>query len=200
MKILAFTDLHTSRFAIKKLRNKIKKHDPDILVCAGDISIFGLGMNFILNKLNKLKKKILIIHGNHESEKLLKKLCGKYKNLIFIHKKSYKFNDYIFFGYGGGGFSLIDNDFDKVGKDFEKIIKKNNDKKIILITHAPPYKTKLDLIVGNPCGNKTLKNFIVRNRVNLYICGHLHENFGKKDIIKGTEIINPGPYGKIIRI
>jgi uncharacterized protein len=200
MKILAFTDLHLSSYAFKKIKLKVKRQKPDLLVCAGDVTIFEQGLDFILNKLNKLKKKILIIHGNHETDKVLKKLCSKYDNLVFIHKKNYRQNNCIFLGYGGGGFALVDPDFYKTGEKFSKIIDKNKHKKIILITHAPPYKTKLDLIVGNHCGNKTLRNFVKRNKVDMYICGHLHENFGKKDFIKKTLVVNPGPYGKVIKV
>ena len=200
MKILAFTDLHLSSSAFNKIKSRVKKQNPDLLVCAGDISIFEQGLNPILKKFNKLKKPMLLIHGNHETDKVLRKLCKRYKNLFFIHKKQYKQNNNLFLGYGGGGFSLTDPEFKKVGKKFSKIIKKNRDKKIILITHAPPYKTKTDLIVGSHCGNKTLRNFITKNKINLHICGHLHENFNKKDKIKKTEVINPGPYGKIIKI
>jgi len=200
MKILIFTDLHLSNIALKKLKLKIKKHNPDLLVCAGDVSIFEEGLDMILNKLNKLKKKILIIHGNHEEANILKKFCEKYDNLVFIHKKHYKQNNCIFLGYGGSGFALTEPDFYKTGEKFAKIIKKNKDKKIIFVTHAPPYKTKVDLIVDNYCGNKTFKYFIIKNKVDLHICGHLHENFGKKDKVKGTEIVNPGPYGKIFNI
>ncbi len=200
MKILAFTDPHLSSFALKKIKSKVKKQKPDLLVCAGDISIFEQGLNIYLSKLNKLKIKTLMIHGNHEADKTLRKSCKRYKNLIFIHKKYYKQNNHLFLGYGGGGFSLVDPDFYKISKKFRKIIKKNKDKKIILITHAPPYKTKLDLVVGSHCGNKTIRNFIVKNKVDLHISGHLHENFNKKDKIKKTEIINPGPYGKIIKL
>ena len=90
MKILAFTDLHLSSVAFKKIKSKVKKQKPDLLVCAGDVSIFEQGLNFILNKLNKLKKKTLMLHGNHETDKVLRKLCKKYKNIIFVHKKQYR--------------------------------------------------------------------------------------------------------------
>jgi len=200
MKLLAFTDMHLSSVAYKKIKSKVKKQNPDLIICAGDVSIFEQGLDFILNKLNKLKKKILIINGNHETSSVMKKLCSKYDNLIFIHKKYYKQNNHIFFGYGGSGFALIEPGFYKTGEKFQKIIRRNKDKKIVFITHAPPYKTKADLIVGSHCGNKTFRNFIVRNKIDLHICGHLHENFGKKDEIKKTKIINPGHYGKIIKI
>ena len=200
MRLLAFTDMHLSSYAFKKIKSKVKRQNPDLIVCAGDVSIFEMNINPILKKLNKLEKTALIIHGNHETASVLNKFCSKYKNLVFIHKKHYIQNNALFLGYGGGGFSLIDKEFKKLEKQFRKIIKKNQDKKIILITHAPPYKTKLDLVAGNHCGNKTIKKFIIENKIDFHICGHLHENFGKKDKIKKTLIINPGPYGKIIRI
>ena len=77
MKLLAFTDLHLSSIALKKIKLKIKKNKPDLLVSAGDISIFEEGLDFILNKLNKLKIKILLINGNHETDRVMKKLCLK---------------------------------------------------------------------------------------------------------------------------
>lgn len=200
MKILAFTDTHLSPYAFKKIKSKVKRQNPDLLICAGDISIFEHGLSIILSKLNQLNKKILIIHGNHETGALLKKLCKKYDNLVFINKTYYRLNGNIFLGYGGGGFSLTEPEFYSTGKKFEKIIKNNKNKKIVFITHAPPYRTNLDLIVSSHCGNKTFKNFVLKNKIDLYICGHLHENFGKKGRIRKTEIINPGMYGKIINI
>ena len=102
-------------------------------------------------------------------------------------------------GYGCGGFSLVDREFDKTAVKFRKIIKMNEDKKIILVTHAPPYKTRLDKL-GIHCGNKSIRKFIDKNKIDLVICGHLHENFGKEDKINKTRLINPGPFGKILTV
>src|SRR3989338_2985728 len=98
MKLLAFTDLHLSSVAFKKIKSKVKKHNPDLLVCAGDLTIFEHGLDFILNKLNNFNVKTLLIHGNHETASVMKKLCKKYKNLVFIHKKQNNHNGYICLG------------------------------------------------------------------------------------------------------
>jgi len=79
------------------------------------------------------------------------------------------------------------------------MIKKNDKyKKKVLVVHGPPYGTRLDKLGRNHAGNKSIRYFIERNNINYVICGHLHENFGKEDRIKKTNVINPGPFGKII--
>ncbi len=200
MKLLAFTDTHGSLLALKRIEQKVKTQNPDLLVCAGDISIFEHGIVGLVRRLSKLNKKIIIIHGNHEDSSTFIKLSKLFKNIIFIHKKYFIYDDLLFLGYGGGGFSITDKEFDKTTIKFKKIIKNNKDKKIILVTHAPPYKTRLDKLVQGHSGNKSIRNFVEKNKVYLLICGHLHENFGKEDNIRKTKVINPGPFGKIIDI
>lgn len=201
MKLLAFTDIHGSLPALKRIEQKVKTQNPDLLVCAGDLTIFEHGIVGIIKRLNNLNKKIIIIHGNHENESTFIRCSRIYKNVIFIHKNHIFVDDVLFIGYGGGGFSMVDKEFDKIAKTkFKKIIKNNKDKKIILVTHAPPYRTKVDKIGRRYVGNKSIRNFVDKNKIDLLICGHLHENFGKEDNIGKTKIINPGMFGKIIII
>lgn len=200
MKLLAFTDTHGSMKALKRIEHKVKAQNPDLLVCAGDISIFEQGIVSIFRRLNKLNKKILIIHGNHEDASTFRKLSRLFKNVIFIHKNHYIKDNTLFLGYGGGGFAMTDKEFEKTSMKFKKIIKNNKHKKIILITHAPPYKTKLDKIGRNHAGNKSIRHFIENSKIDVLVCGHFHENFGKEDKIRKTKVLNPGPFGKIINI
>ena len=200
MKILVFTDIHGSLQALRRIEQKVRAQKPDLLVCAGDISIFEHGIVGIIRRLNKLNKKTIIVHGNHEDTSTFKKLSKLFKNIVFIHKNHFVVNNALFLGYGGGGFSLVDREFEKISIKFKKILQENKDKKIILVTHAPPYKTRLDRLAGGHCGNKSIRHFVDKNKVDLLICGHLHENFCKEDKIKKTKVINPGPFGKIVEI
>ena len=201
MKILAFTDIHGSLLAFKRIESKVRISKPDLIICTGDVSIFERGILGILKRLNRLGKEVVIIHGNHESEKTFLKHSKILKNIIYIHNKSFTKGNYLFLGNGGEGFSIIDRKFEKVARNvFEPIIHHNKEKKIILLTHAPPYKTRLDNIVDGHCGNKSIRTFIEKNKIDLHFCGHIHENFGKEDKTKKTRIINPGPFGKIIVI
>jgi putative phosphoesterase len=198
MKILAFVDMHGSLTAMKKIEKQAPK--ADLIVCAGDFTIFGQNIDYFLKKFNAFNKPFLVIPGNHEDEDELEKLCSKYKNVNHLHARGYKEGEYFFLGYGGGGFSMKDKAFEKLSKQFEKEIKELDNPKTILITHAPPYKTKIDKIMDEPCGNKSIKNFMKKVQLHLVISGHLHENAGKEDKLGKTRIINPGPYGKLITL
>ena len=201
MKLLAFTDIHGSLTALRRIGQKVKLQNPDLLVCAGDISIFEHGIAGIFRRLNKLGKKIIIVHGNHEDDSTYSKYSRIFKNIIFIHKKHFIENNVLFLGYGGGGFSQRDKEFEKLAATaFKKLIQNNKDKKIILVTHAPPYKTKLDKLGRDYAGNKSFRDFIEKYKIDLHICGHLHENFGKEDTIKKSRVINPGPFGKMVML
>lgn len=196
MKILAFTDVHGKREKVKGIIRKFIKNKPDILICAGDLSEFGRNIDRIASNLNNLKKTILIIPGNHEMDEEIEKITKDNEYIINIHKGAYGVDDYVFFGYGGGGFSKLDSKFERLSKKFKKSIKKG--KKIIFVTHAPIYNTKLDELNSEHLGNKSTRKFIEEVHPDLVICGHFHENEQVTDYIGKTKVINPGYDGLII--
>jgi uncharacterized protein len=195
MRILAFTDMHGSTKALKEIKKKSKK--ADILVCCGDLTIFEQHLRKWLLELNKLDKPVLIIPGNHENPTILKKVASNFDNIIFMDARSFEMEEYLILGAEGNGFSMVDKTFNKIAKAFLKILK-NNKKKYILMTHAPPHNTKLDKIIDGHCGNKSVRNFIIKSKPDIAFSGHIHENNGKEDKIGKTRVINPGPYGKIV--
>ncbi len=90
---------------------------------------------------------------------------------------------------------MVDKNFEKA---IEKVFKTLKGKKIIFVTHQPPYGTLVDRIHGEQAGNKSYTYAIKRLQPKLVICGHLHENAGKRDKIGNTVIINPGWEGTIL--
>lgn len=198
MKILAFTDLHGSSSAFKKLKTKAKK--ADIILNCGDFTIFEMEMDKILRRLNDLGKPMLIIQGNHEDGAALKRLCKKHNNLIYIDESYYIFGDLIVVAAEGNGFSITDKRFRKAALKIKRALKKYPDKHIILMTHAPPYGTRHDLIIDEHCGNKDIRKLIEDISPIYAFCGHLHENNYTKDKIGKTTTINPGPQGRLFEI
>lgn len=214
MKILAFVDSHGKKEPIDVIRKKSK--EVDIIISAGDLTVFEDNLVKHLSDLNDIGKPVLIIHGNHEDEDSMKKACSLFKNITYLHKGMLSIENYLFFGYGGGGFSVLDKGFEKVAVDFEKSMKKKSSQllnsnagkekkgqkkqklKTILILHGPPYKTKVDYINSDHVGSKSYRKFIDANKPTLVVCGHLHENSGVSHKLGETIIVNPGPLGAII--
>ena len=197
MKLFIFTDTHGNKKVISSLIRKIQISNPDIVICAGDLTNFSVGLQKLLNMFGKTNLPLLIIPGNHETNPDLTKACQKTKFAVNIHKKIYSVNNYLFFGFGLGGFERKNPELEKLTP---KIKKAARGKKLILVTHQPPYKTKLDKLQSGYAGNKSIRKLIKKIKPAIAICGHLHENENKKDEISSTLIINPGYKGKIIEI
>ena len=175
---------------------------------AGSATMSGMGASApfaVLHEMNNIGKPVLILHGNHETASALFAECTHLKNMHFIHKQMYIAEDIIFIGYGGGGFSIRDEGFTKIMDDILKEIKelsKKNSKeyRIVLVTHAPPFGTKLDDLGdgSSHVGNQSITEFIIKHQPILAMSGHIHESAGKEDKINMTRVINPGWDGMII--
>lgn len=206
MKALIFTDTHGEHRAMRVVEKKSKK--AEFIIFTGDLTVFEHNLRKLVFWLHKLGKTTLVLHGNHESERHMRLECSKYKNLIFLHKSFFEKEGIVFAGYGGGGFSLRDHEFERFSKKIKARMKgknkkgKGEEKKLVLLLHGPPYGNKTDLIYGDHAGNKSYTEFIrhANPAPAIVVCGHLHENNGKSDKIGKTQVINPGPEGRIITI
>lgn len=198
MKILAFVDIHGNKAALNRIISRAKKEKPAVVVSAGDLSIFSQKLDRIVSELNDLNIPVLFVHGNHETAQEMQKICSLFKNTHFIHDSSFVLDDFVFIGYGGSGFTVVDDEFVKVAKRLKTHLSKG--KHVILVTHAPPHNTKLDALNGEHNGNKSISEFIYDVKPKLVICGHFHENSGMKDNVGRTVVVNPGPDGAVIEI
>ncbi len=195
MRLLVFGDSHGSSKAMHSLQEKARK--ADILLCIGDVTVFEQNFRGVMLELDKLGKKVLMIHGNHEGEAAMRKQCANTRHVLFLHKHIYEDSGYAFAGYGGGGFSFTDT---AMKEFFSSNKARLEGKKIILMSHAPPFHTTLDNVNGSSCGNKTFRRIIEKLQPMYAFAGHLHENFGKKDLIGKTQVINPGPFGTLVEL
>jgi len=195
MRILVFTDIHSSKAIISRLIEKSK--DVDILVTPGDLTDLGKNLEEVFKLFEKAGKKLVVVPGNHEDYQELSRLSRKYRYIIDVHLKKSKIGDVVFFGHGGGGFSHIDHKLEETMKN----LKFDEKEKLVFITHGPPYGTKLDKLehLGFR-GSKTAAEFIKKFQPDFCFCGHLHENERKIDKIGKTVIINPGKYGMVIEV
>ena len=191
MKILVFADLHEDMEAFEVLKEKSR--EVEIILGSGDYSIFGHNLRKILQKINGLGKKCFLIHGNHESVEEMEEAIKGLENLEFIHKKKIKHKKLTVTGYGGDGFSDID-------EEAEDFFSKEHTNGGVILFHGPPFGTRVDEVDYGHVGNESYTKIIKENKPSLVICGHIHENFGKTDKLGKTILINPGPEGVILYV
>ncbi|MDD4877445.1 MAG: metallophosphoesterase [Candidatus Nanoarchaeia archaeon] len=196
MKILAFVDTHGIKKAFEEILKKSK--DADILLCAGDFTSWGKDTEKWIQFLEKAGKPLILTYGNHENEKEVAEVCRKYSFCVYLHRAAYEYGEYLFFGFGGGGFSEKNPDFERIA---ERVKKDAKGKKLILITHGPPYGTALDYLPSTGHrGCKSIRKFIEEAKPMAAISGHLHETSGRTDLIGKTFVINPGPAGAMLKV
>ena len=160
MKLLLFSDVHSSKKHLDVVKKKAKY--ADILCCLGDISMFEAHLKRILKELDELGKTVLMLPGNHELEEDLHNACMNLKNIIYLHKDSYKLDDTLFLAYGSGGFAQRDHVFERLAKEWEKLLQKK--RRVILLTHGPPYGTSVDRIGRSHVGNISIAKFIKKHQ------------------------------------
>ena len=193
MKILVFGDNHGDLLSLSVAKEKAK--DADYIVCLGDITWFGDDLEPLMAFINTFPKKVLMIHGNHEFEELVRAVSNQHNNIQFAHGEVVKVGDWNFITYGGDGFSREDHQFEKF---FKKIAKTIDFDKTILVLHGPPIDTELDIPFPEyHSGSMSYRKAIEEHQPLLVVAGHIHECEKKSDYIKDTLVNNPGPDGEL---
>jgi uncharacterized protein len=194
MKILAVTDLHGN---FQPIINYLKKNQVDLIVLAGDITNFGpseLGEE-ILNEISSFDIPVLAIPGNCDPEQIYGKLESS--KAVNIHGRSVVVKNVGICGFGGSNPTPFNTPLEfeeiQIYDEAKKAIENIKDHEItLMVTHAPPYGTKADLLPsGEHAGSKSIRRIIDEYQPSINICGHIHESRGT-DKIGETYIVNPG--------
>ncbi len=191
MKILAISDLHGDYSKIKKMIERAG--DFDLAVIVGDITNFG--PNEKVRELTELfDKPVLAIPGNCDQRSILKALDAS--KAVNLHGKTEQIGEIRFIGFGGSNPTPFNTPFELSEEEIEKALegmvcsaeKAEDGRTIVLLTHAPPHGARDKLPFGH-VGSKAISKFV--DRVDLVICGHIHEAKGIDKIGK-TVVVNPG--------
>lgn len=163
IKILIFSDLHSSNSALNWLVKLLQKEKPNLVLSPGDI------VNFHDQAASEYVKKFLancrtqdlplkVVFGNNEAPETI----DLYDDLgISIHGKTYSFNNFTFVGVGD-----IESNPSRMF-DIAKLPIQGN----ILLTHRPP----------DPNSKFQILNPKLANAPAIHIAGHLHSRgFSKK--------------------
>jgi len=198
-KILAAGDIHGDTGLVKKLAEKAKKENVDLVIIAGDLTLMEMETKNLIGPFTKINKPVLLLHGNHESLSTIDFLSEMYPNAKNLHGYSVKNKDVGIFGAGGANFgfsSMSEKDFFETLKKAHKGIE--NSKKKIMVTHMHPYNSKAEF--SGIRGSKGIRKAIQEFKPDIFLSGHIHEAEGMEENIGKTRVINIGRKGKIIEI
>jgi len=196
MKILAASDLHGDILAARKLADKAKKENVNLVILCGDIES-GDNADKIIEQFVKKDKKVLLVPGNWDSFATVDFLADFFgvKN---IHGYSVRYEDIGIFGCGGadiGPLTRITEKeiFETLKKGYERI---SYLKKKIMVTHMHPAGSKSEF--SGIEGSRSIKKAIEAFRPDILIHGHIHEAEGIEEKLGNTTVINVGKEGAII--
>lgn len=188
-KILAVGDIHGDTGLVKKLAEKAKKENVDLVILAGDLTFAERSIKNIIGPFAKEKKEVLIIPGNHETTATTNFLTEMYPNTKNIHGYSFIKNNLGIFGAGGAdiGINRISEKeiFELLKKGNQNL--KNTDKKI-MVTHMHHKGSKAELTGFE--GSKAIRKAIKEFHPDFVISAHIHEAGGIEEKIGKTRIIN----------
>ena len=198
-KILAVGDIHGDTGLVKKLAEKAKKEDVDLVILAGDLTFAEQSTKNLIGPFIKAKKQVLLIPGNHESFATADFLAEMYSNTKNIHGYSFVKNDLGIFGAGAGDIGINQiND-----PDIFRLLKKGNEgiknsKKKIMVTHMHPRGSKAEF--SGFKGSQAVKKAIETFHPDVLINAHIHEAAGIEEKIGKTKVINVSRKEKIFEI
>ncbi|PIT84618.1 metallophosphoesterase [Candidatus Micrarchaeota archaeon CG10_big_fil_rev_8_21_14_0_10_45_29] len=188
LKILAFSDIHADEGALQGLQEIFSRNDYDLVICAGDLSNRG-PISFVQQLLDIFGEKFYFVHGNMDSTPVLD-LLRKYPN--YLHGRKINLGEWNLVGLGGSNPTPFSTPSELSETQIAHILKNSNvDSHTILVSHPPP-KGIFDGVRGEiNAGSSAVRECMDKNKPLILLCGHIHENEGKK-IVGDTLVIKLG--------
>ena len=196
MKILIISDGHGDIDTLKRLHARIPK--PDMVLFGGDFAAFKqpkTGVSF-LQALTALYRPVYAVIGNCDEPSFLKEIES---SGISIQNTAIPFKHFILAGSGGSskftGATPNERTDDELRSDLsraEQCTTSVHAHPLIIVTHNPPHKTKLDKVMPLVhAGSPLIRAFIEHYQPLLAVSGHIHESYAI-DRIGKTLLVNPG--------
>ncbi|MEK6880539.1 MAG: metallophosphoesterase [Nanoarchaeota archaeon] len=200
-RIMAVGDIHGDKKMTQRLADKAVKEKVDLVILAGDLTLFESSIEGIVGPFVKANKPVFLIPGNHETLATANVLAELYPNTKNIHGYAVKINDIGIFGAGGaniGLHQLSEKEIYRLLMQGYNQIKGINKK--IMVTHMHPEGTIIEKMSSFVPASKAVRKAIEKFQPDFAIHGHIHEAAGLEDKIGKTRVINVARKEKIFEI
>lgn len=193
MRILAFSDLH--RDLDRAARLVERSPEADLVLGAGDFASVHEGLEETIAALAAITTPTLLVPGNNETADALRAAAEGWGAATVLHGDGAEIGGRDFFGLGGGipvtpwGWS-----FDLTDEEATTALAACPSG-AVLVLHSPPRGHCDRSGSGDHLGSEALALAIERLEPPLAVCGHIHESWGERSRIGGSEVANLGPDG-----
>jgi len=199
MRILAFSDLHRDLDQAAQLTEMAT--DADLVIGAGDFASVHEGLGSTIKALSSIAAPALLVPGNNETRDDLRDAATAWPSAQVLHGDSAEIDGITFFGLGGGiPTTPWDWSFDLDKDETSTKLAQMPEQTKVVILHSPPLNSCDATTAGQHLGSPELRTAIEQNQPSLVVCGHIHESWGVRDMIGGTEVVNLGPAGTFFEI
>jgi Icc-related predicted phosphoesterase len=193
MIIIAFGDIHMQPERAREIPG-IK--DADCVVITGDLTLYGgrKEAGSVLETISDLNAKLYAHIGNMDKGEVDVMFTEMGINL---NGRGVPMGEVGLFGLGGSNPTPFEtpSEFseEELGRRLWRAYEEVKEVRFqVLISHTPPFNTRLDRIRGGQhVGSLAVRNFLENTHCAACICGHIHESVGT-DKLGSTVLINPG--------
>ncbi len=201
-KILCIADIHGNIQELLRLREFAASSDIDDVIILGDFS----GHNALKDRKENEEDVIHVLSIMSNFNLLCIPGNCDWKSVIHIfdrhgvnlHRKAVTVDDTVLIGLGGSNPTPFNTPFElteeEIYEELKSLLRKNKNKKVILVLHCPPKNTVCDMTDdGMHVGSSAVRQIVEEFQPNLVLCSHVHESGGKDDRIGRSRIVNIGP-------
>jgi hypothetical protein len=193
--ICAISDIHGDISYLDRIGETLE--ESDIVLIAGDLTNTGKRVCAldILYEIEQYNTNIIAVHGNWDRNEVLDLLEEKKYSL---HARGKIVNNIGFFGTGGSVITPMKTATEFSEEELYEYLQTGYDMiksapVRIMVSHNPPLGARDRTFFRLRAGSSSVRDFIIENRCELCICGHIHEACGS-DFVVETPVINCGSF------
>jgi uncharacterized protein len=195
LRLQIFSDIHNDWKALERALAV----EADYYIAAGDQVTWSRGLDRCGEILQRRGDKVYVLPGNHESVEQIASMCARF-GLNDFHERQIRIGEWHVAGLGYSSPTPFDTPGEYTEPELAVRLAKFADlRPLVLICHAPPFGTALDLVQpGLHAGSTAVRDFIEANQPGYFFCGHIHEAEGVTVQIGKTRAQNVGKAGYLL--